>query len=311
MYQGKGTYLENYLDSISTLPSELGRNFALIRELDYRTSDLVEKIEKLKSNLLVTTNGTRRAVHDLTDEKVSKHIKLEMKQVIEYSDEKVELSNQTYELIDKHIRKLDLDLKKFESELENAEEEKKKKKSKQSHNNSTIESTTPSSLSSSTNNTSSSSSALSSSLSSSSGGGGGTSGGGGHSTGNKKGKARDSLTSSSSSGNINGMSSSSSTSSSSSSSLSSRKQKSMAAQDIASITGNNGDADVRVFNANPNDLDLAIDPNEPTYCFCNRVSFGEMVGCENPDCKIEWFHFECVGLTSTPKGKWYCPDHLN
>ena len=21
-----------------------------------------------------------------------------------------------------------------------------------------------------------------------------------------------------------------------------------------------------------------------------------MVACENPDCLIEWFHFECVGL---------------
>lgn len=54
-------------------------------------------------------------------------------------------------------------------------------------------------------------------------------------------------------------------------------------------------------------LDMPIDPNEPTYCICNRVSFGEMVGCDNPDCKHEWFHYECVGLTSTPKGKWLCP----
>ena len=29
------------------------------------------------------------------------------------------------------------------------------------------------------------------------------------------------------------------------------------------------------------DLDLPIDPNEPTYCLCNRVSFGEMVACDN------------------------------
>lgn len=27
-----------------------------------------------------------------------------------------------------------------------------------------------------------------------------------------------------------------------------------------------------------------------------RISFGSMVACENPDCAIEWFHFECVGL---------------
>lgn len=29
------------------------------------------------------------------------------------------------------------------------------------------------------------------------------------------------------------------------------------------------------------DLDLPVDPNEPTYCFCNQVSFGEMIGCDN------------------------------
>jgi hypothetical protein len=27
-------------------------------------------------------------------------------------------------------------------------------------------------------------------------------------------------------------------------------------------------------------FDLAIDPNEPRYCFCQNVSYGEMVGCE-------------------------------
>uniref|UniRef100_A0A1D1XF55 PHD finger protein ING n=1 Tax=Anthurium amnicola TaxID=1678845 RepID=A0A1D1XF55_9ARAE len=56
------------------------------------------------------------------------------------------------------------------------------------------------------------------------------------------------------------------------------------------------------------DLEIPIDPNEPTYCFCNQVSYGQMVACDNPDCKIEWFHFGCVGLKEQPKGKWYCPN---
>ncbi|XP_043703349.1 PHD finger protein ING1 [Telopea speciosissima] len=56
------------------------------------------------------------------------------------------------------------------------------------------------------------------------------------------------------------------------------------------------------------DLDLPVDPNEPTYCYCNQISFGEMIACDNPDCKIEWFHYGCVGLKDPPKGKWYCPD---
>ncbi|XP_053559839.1 inhibitor of growth protein 2 [Bombina bombina] len=55
-------------------------------------------------------------------------------------------------------------------------------------------------------------------------------------------------------------------------------------------------------------IPFAIDPNEPTYCLCNQVSYGEMIGCDNEECSIEWFHFSCVGLTYKPKGKWYCPD---
>lgn len=53
--------------------------------------------------------------------------------------------------------------------------------------------------------------------------------------------------------------------------------------------------------------DMPIDPNEPTYCVCKQVSYGHMIGCDNLDCAIEWFHFGCVGLTAKPKGKWYCP----
>jgi hypothetical protein len=34
------------------------------------------------------------------------------------------------------------------------------------------------------------------------------------------------------------------------------------------------------------EMDLPIDPNEPTYCFCNRVSFGEMIACDNEQCKV-------------------------
>ena len=54
--------------------------------------------------------------------------------------------------------------------------------------------------------------------------------------------------------------------------------------------------------------DLAVDPNEPTYCICNRVSFGDMIACENESCPVEWFHFECVGLPAgaPPPDKWYC-----
>lgn len=66
-----------------------------------------------------------------------------------------------------------------------------------------------------------------------------------------------------------------------------------------------------VVDAGNIDLDLPIDPNEPTYCTCHRVSFGEMIACDNPTCELEWFHFDCVNYVPPPAGqtrKWFCPD---
>ena len=65
------------------------------------------------------------------------------------------------------------------------------------------------------------------------------------------------------------------------------------------------------------DVDSADDEEEEEeqedtreYCFCHRVSFGDMVGCENKDCPYEWFHLDCVGLKKAPgeKDTWYCSE---
>ncbi|CAA0816705.1 PHD finger protein ING1 [Striga hermonthica] len=85
-----------------------------------------------------------------------------------------------------------------------------------------------------------------------------------------------------------------------------RKKTRMAtsASGSASASGNAGAP--TAINTTSMELDLPVDPNEPTYCLCNQVSYGEMIACDNPDCKIEWFHYGCVGLKEPPKGKWYC-----
>ena len=87
--------------------------------------------------------------------------------------------------------------------------------------------------------------------------------------------------------------------------------------------------------------ELANDPNEPKYCICNQVSYGDMIGCDNEDvrrfvepsfptfvpcyrgtrsslisfcvfyssqCKIEWFHYPCVGIIAPAPDEWQCPD---
>jgi hypothetical protein len=40
--------------------------------------------------------------------------------------------------------------------------------------------------------------------------------------------------------------------------------------------------------------------NEPKYCYCNDVSYGEMVACDNESCEREWFHLKCAGLSRAP-----------
>lgn len=47
---------------------------------------------------------------------------------------------------------------------------------------------------------------------------------------------------------------------------------------------------------------------EPVYCYCQQVSYGEMVGCDGEHCEKEWFHLPCTGLKELPKGEWYCDD---
>lgn len=57
-----------------------------------------------------------------------------------------------------------------------------------------------------------------------------------------------------------------------------------------------------------NNADSGNGDDEDLYCFCQQVSYGEMVACDNPTCKYEWFHYDCVGLKEIPNGVWYCPD---
>lgn len=92
-----------------------------------------------------------------------------------------------------------------------------------------------------------------------------------------------------------------------------KKRKSGRAQGVAaSNTNANTSTGTHQGSSRPHDdtppLEETIDPDEPTYCLCDQISFGEMILCDNDLCPIEWFHFSCVSLTTKPKGKWFCPN---
>ena len=46
------------------------------------------------------------------------------------------------------------------------------------------------------------------------------------------------------------------------------------------------------------------------YCYCKTPEEPDnpMIGCDAPDCPIEWFHFSCVGITEEPHHDeyWFC-----
>lgn len=51
---------------------------------------------------------------------------------------------------------------------------------------------------------------------------------------------------------------------------------------------------------------LEEDP-EKCWCYCGQPSYGQMIMCEHENCKIEWFHFDCLRIRCPPKTEWYCP----
>uniref|UniRef100_H3AVN2 Inhibitor of growth family member 4 n=2 Tax=Latimeria chalumnae TaxID=7897 RepID=H3AVN2_LATCH len=108
-----GMYLEHYLDSIENLPFELQRNFQLMRDLDQRTEDLKAEIDKFATEYI----SNARTLSSEQKLGLLKQIQDAYGKCKEFGDDKVQLAMQTYEMVDKHIRRLDTDLARFEADL--------------------------------------------------------------------------------------------------------------------------------------------------------------------------------------------------
>ncbi|CAH1731004.1 inhibitor of growth protein 5-like isoform X1 [Aphis gossypii] len=266
-------YLEHYLDSLESLPVELQRNFTLMRDLDSRTQTLMCNIDKLADDYLSNVKGY---APDKKSEALTS-IQRQFNKAKEYGDDKVQLAIQTYELVDKHIRKLDSDLARFEAEIQdksigatrNIEGNSQKQGCKKTKDKDTRKKNLTSEEELASNNT-----VKKKQL--------------------KKGVVKTTSAAPSKARFINVVTKSINP-----------------ANIVTSVTLENSSLTGALVDAGSSHstevLDMPVDPNEPTYCLCNQVSYGEMIGCDNPDCPIEWFHFACVKLTTKPKGKWFCP----
>ena len=86
-----------------------------------------------------------------------------------------------------------------------------------------------------------------------------------------------------------------------------RTQSAVASLSSSSSASSLKSAKLAKDSATPSPTD-AVD--DTLYCFCRQVSYGEMIACDSETCGTEWFHLECVGLSESPQGLWYCPNCL-
>ncbi|XP_026818455.1 inhibitor of growth protein 4-like isoform X2 [Rhopalosiphum maidis] len=264
--------LEHYLDNLENLPVELQRNFTLMRDLDSRVQELMRNIDKLTNDYMSNVKGYTA---DKKREMLTT-IQHQFDKVKEYSDDKVQLAIQTYELVDKHIREFDSDLARFEAEIQDRaisatrkiEDNSQKRRKKIKDRE--IKKKSASSEEETAPNKTSKKKQL------------------------KKGVTKKTSVAPCKTPLINVVTNPSNPTNS----VTSVTVETSSLTDALVGAGVVQSAEV---------LDMPVDPNEPTYCLCNQVSYGEMIGCDNPDCPIEWFHFACVKLTTKPKGKWFCP----
>jgi inhibitor of growth protein 4 len=96
------------------LPIELQRNFTLMRDLDARAQGLMKDIDKRADDYL---RNIKKELPEKKKEQLA-YIQSLFNKAKEYGDDKVQLAIQTYELVDKHIRRLDSDLARFEAEIQ-------------------------------------------------------------------------------------------------------------------------------------------------------------------------------------------------
>lgn len=231
-------FVFNLSQGLEHLPIELQRNFTLMRDLDARAQGLMKEIDKLADDYL---KNLKKELPDKKKEQLM-HIQSLFNKAKEYGDDKVQLAIQTYELVDKHIRRLDSDLARFEAEIQDkalsssriqeetgaSKKGRKKLKEKEKRKKGTAGASSEDETKAA----------------------------------RKKQKKGSSVTSSASTGAVG----------------------SGAAGSDATSLGHPADV-----------LDMPVDPNEPTYCLCHQVSYGEMIGCDNPDvCIGILFYFRLI-----------------
>lgn len=107
-----------YFPGLEHLPNDLKRNFTLMRDLDARAQVIMKQIDEKANELMKSMVNAKENVSDDSRKDKIRQIQELFNKAKTYGDEKVQIAIQTYELVDKHIRRLDSDLARFEGEIQ-------------------------------------------------------------------------------------------------------------------------------------------------------------------------------------------------
>ena len=288
-----GTYLENYLSTVGELPNDVKRSLAVVKELDLLISVKLSAIKTLTQDAICAP-PLGEARNELT-----KSIRLKLTEVEALSEEKKSLVTQSIDLVDGHKKTLELVLEKFGKEIgvntANAVFSIFKPKLKRK------KPITPAASLASTMYPPKKKSC----------------------EGSEKSvvlERKSGVTKEKSDEKVDKRKSSSSGSKRKEEKKPKETKKLVKREEIEEEEGEEGDKgeEEKKSGANTNDKKIHSkkdsnseydeDEDKNLYCFCQRMSYGSMIKCDNPRCKYQWFHFECLGITSAPKGKWYCPE---
>ncbi|KAI8604793.1 inhibitor of growth proteins N-terminal histone-binding-domain-containing protein [Dissophora ornata] len=258
-------YLDDYLDTVESLPLELQRQFTLMQDLDAKAQSIMAQVGTKAAEFIdnVQTCTPQERI------KLLQSLNEMLVESLRQGEEKVALATAAYDVVDRHVRRLDDDLQKYEDE--------------QMIGPGRLGNTSSNASGATADRKEESSNAITSTTTT------GNKKGGSSSTQDAPSSKRKKQTHSSNNNGSNAATPASTTSEK-------RKGGTVAA------TGSKAAKKPASF------TELPIDPNEPLYCYCQQVSYGEMVACDNGDCEVEWFHLSCVNLKAPPKGKWYCKD---
>ena len=51
----------------------------------------------------------------------------------------------------------------------------------------------------------------------------------------------------------------------------------------------------------------ATTPGNVYYCNMSKEE-DDLIGCDDKNCQIKWFHSKCLRIIKLPKGRWFCPE---